>query len=110
MTYDPNIAPHRQDIVLTGDGYYMNHHSVKTSHESRMRLELKLHSVVDDKTAKKLRCPAVSIFLTLREDTPYTKGGCETGIELTLEQAKELFAVLLDITEYVVPECRGQQK
>ncbi len=87
-------------------GYYVNHHE-KNSHSRTMRLEINQQWIADAKTARKWRAPKQNIQIRLRENTSLRSGGCETGITLTVEQAKQLTEILLHAIYYALPDIRG---
>jgi len=89
---------------FTGEGYYLNHHE-KKSHSGQMRFELNLQTL-DKNAAKKFGVPMENIQIRMRENTPLRTGGCEIGMTLTIEQAKELVDVLLDGLFYDLPDIR----
>jgi hypothetical protein len=87
-------------------GYYVNHHENK-SHSRKMRLEINQQWIANAKTARKWRAPEQNIQLRLRENTSLRSGGCETGITLTIEQAKQLAEMLSHAIYYALPDIRG---
>ena len=82
---------------FVGKGHYVNHHE-PNEHPKKMRLELNLQSTAV-MGSKMKSCMQIRI----RENTSMHSGGVETGITLTIEQAKELTDILLDAIHYVIP-------
>ena len=91
---------------IVGSGYYVNHQETN-SHSRKMRLEINQQWIADAKTARRWRAPRQNIQIRLREKTSLRSGGCETGITLTIEQAKQLTEILLHTIYYALPDFRG---
>jgi hypothetical protein len=96
----------RTRVSFACKGYYVNHHE-KNSHSRKMRLEIKQQWIADAKTAKTWRAPEQSLRIRLRENSSLRSGGCETGITLTIEQAKQLAEILLHAIYYALPDIQG---
>ena len=89
-------------IAIKAPGYYLNH-GEKESHREPMRIEANLQTGFAQEPDG---IPADTVWLRIREDTPMSSGGCETGIRLTIQEADKLLSALLDIIHYVLPERR----
>jgi hypothetical protein len=99
-------ANDKESFSVSGDGYFVNHGTKKVN-SCKMILDVKYQTIGHkDGTLDEF----VQVFLREKGSRRIGYKYCETNVQLTMEEAKELLDVLLDITAYVSPDEREQNR
>ena len=92
-------------IDIRAEGYFLNHLE-KNSQRCVMRLEGNLQKGIEHLSLDAESTSDECVWIRIRENTPMSTGGCETGIRLSIEEADRLLTSLLEIIHYTLPEVR----